>query len=133
MTDPRTILVVEDDLDISDTLRDVLGEAGYTVACSDNGQAALDYLRTHPAPGLILLDLMMPLMDGARFRGHQVQDPRLADIPVIVLTASRDSTRVNELAAAAWVKKPFNLEELLTLVRRFAEPDAALPARRSRR
>jgi len=85
------ILVVDDDRDIRDSLVEVLGEHGYPVIGAGNGVEALEILRTSaPPPSLILLDLMMPVMDGREFRERQLENPALADIPVIVISAYND-------------------------------------------
>ena len=109
-----TILLVEDDPDIQDAMRDVLSEEGFAVASADHGQAALDWLRAHPRPGAILLDLMMPVMDGWTFREQQMADPALASIPVVVISADRSArTKATAMQVKACLTKPVNLAELL--------------------
>src|SRR5262245_22499124 len=83
------ILIVDDDSDLRETIREVLDDEGYETAAAGNGAEALAWLREAPLPALILLDLMMPLMDGWRFREEQLKDDRIAAIPVIVMTAGR--------------------------------------------
>src|SRR5258706_12954853 len=83
----RTLLVVEDDADIRDALDGLLSTEGFRIAGCSNGREALDWLRTSPKPDLILLDLMMPVMDGWQFRVEQKQDPALATIPILALSA----------------------------------------------
>ena len=88
---PRRVLVVDDDPDIRAELAVALAERGWEVACAEDGLQALDYLRSGAVlPRVILLDLMMPVMDGNQFRQHQVGDPALSAIPVVVVTAGRD-------------------------------------------
>src|SRR6476619_7846857 len=82
------ILVVDDDSDIRDSLREVLEDEGYTVACVGNGREALEYLHRAPRPRVILRDLMMPVMDGWQFRREQKQDADIANIPLVVITAT---------------------------------------------
>src|SRR4051794_38724785 len=89
----RTILIVEDDAATRDALSIVLGDEGYTVVGVANGQEAIHHLHSAAPPNLILLDLMMPIMDGWQFRRAQVQDPRLDSIPVVVLSADGDLKR----------------------------------------
>src|SRR4051794_28574938 len=84
----KLILVVDDDPDLRDTLGQILEDEGYSVAAASNGREALAYLRERPAPSLILLDLMMPVMDGWQFRSEQRLDSVLAKIPVLVISAS---------------------------------------------
>src|SRR4051812_3823868 len=82
------VLVVDDDRAIRVTVQEILADEGYAVRAVENGREALEVLRTTEAlPGIILLDLRMPVMDGWSFRQQQKADPRLADIPVLVLSA----------------------------------------------
>jgi CheY-like chemotaxis protein len=105
---PRSVLVVDDDEDIREELRDALVEQGWQVTCVEDGAQALEYLRSGaPLPAVILLDLMMPVMDGHQFCEHQSSDPALAGIPVVVVTAGRDRPRA---PTAAVVRKPFRME-----------------------
>ena len=108
-----TILVVEDSVDLRETLAEILEEQGYTVRTAAHGQDAFDQLRTGPLPSLILLDLMMPVMDGWEFRRRQQEDARLRSIPVVVMSASADLSAVD---AAGHLRKPFELSELLGTV-----------------
>src|SRR5438045_1700164 len=80
------VLVVDDDDDIRESIISLLEDEGIGVAGANNGEAALSYLRASSPPTFILLDLMMPVMDGAEFRAEQVRDGRLAAIPVVVLS-----------------------------------------------
>ncbi|HKQ71254.1 MAG TPA: response regulator [Polyangiaceae bacterium] len=109
-----SILLVDDDRDVSEALSTVLIDEGYDVATAYNGHEALAYLKSHtPLPRLILLDVMMPVMDGYEFRIEQRRDPALADIPVLVLTAGSMGERIAELGVAAHLRKPIDLERLL--------------------
>jgi CheY-like chemotaxis protein len=116
---PGCIFIVDDDADLRETIREVLDDEGYPTAAAANGVEALAYLRSSPAPSLILLDLMMPLMDGWRFREEQLRDPRLADIPVIVMTAGRKVMESSALQDVPVISKPVRLETLLETVRRY--------------
>jgi CheY-like chemotaxis protein len=111
----KNILVVEDDTIIREAMKMVLEWEGYKVATAANGREALDRLRWTDPPGLILLDLMMPVMDGWQFLHDQKQDPALASIPVVVVTAAADATPRD---VAGRVQKPFQPEELLETLRR---------------
>jgi CheY-like chemotaxis protein len=112
------ILVVDDDQDIRDSLREVLEDEGYQVACVANGREALDYLKTaSPRPCVILLDLMMPVMDGWQFRREQKQDPAIADIPLVVITAT--GKRQVLIDAADLVMKPLDLNRLFETIERY--------------
>jgi CheY-like chemotaxis protein len=115
----KTILVVEDDADILNALILVLEDAGYTVAGAADGRQALDYLRGNLPPRLILLDLMMPVMDGWQFRREQEQDPALASIPVLVISAGGlTAQKAAALGAAGFLQKPVEVEALLDAIRR---------------
>src|SRR5687767_10216683 len=81
------VMVVDDDDEIRDALSGLLELEGYEVICASNGKEALDLLEVR-RPEVILLDLMMPVMDGWAFRARQKSDPRFADVPVVVLTAA---------------------------------------------
>ena len=112
------ILVVEDDPDVRDAMTAILESEGYEVVGAAEGHEALDRLRGGSPPCVILLDLMMPVMDGFEFRVQQLQDPELADIPVIVFSSGGDLHRkVSPLAADGWLAKPIDIPKLLELVR----------------
>jgi len=126
------VLVVDDDVDIRETIGMILEDEGYTVACACNGLEALQYLREHDAPNLILLDLMMPVMDGAEFCGHQRQDPRLAEIPVVIVSASGQAMQqAAVLNAKALISKPLALDTLLEKVEQCSVPAAPRAATES--
>ena len=84
---PRLLLVDDDDA-IRESLREALDDDGFEVVTAANGLEALERLRHSPRPSAILLDLMMPVMDGWEFRNTQLSDPSLRDIPVLVISAS---------------------------------------------
>jgi CheY-like chemotaxis protein len=108
--------VVDDDPDIIDALADVLTGAGYEVVSAGHGGEALEYLRKHAAPALILLDLFMPVMNGWEFLQQFEKDPALAPIPVIVISASREPwsyLRRKDLV----LRKPLQMDLLLAAVR----------------
>jgi CheY-like chemotaxis protein len=113
-----SVLVVEDDPDLREMMGEWLSTLGYRARLAKHGRDALDVLRTGLRPRVILLDLMMPVMDGWEFRRRQLQDPHLAAIPVIVTTAvPRSVTR--DLAAAAVVVKPCDFDRLTELIAAF--------------
>jgi CheY-like chemotaxis protein len=116
----QCILLVEDDLDVREATTEVLQDAGYKVASVSHGGEALEYLRSTPElPRVILLDLMMPIMDGWEFRHRQRSDPLLAGIPVVVLSADNAlEQKVSKLGASAWLPKPFEVDRLLETVGR---------------
>jgi CheY-like chemotaxis protein len=111
------ILIVEDDADLRDSLADLLQDEGYQVAGAANGREALSYLRRCPPPCIILLDLMMPVMNGWEFRDQQQQDPALSSIPVAIVTGVRNSAdQMAALNAVGYLQKPVDLSELLETV-----------------
>jgi DNA-binding response OmpR family regulator len=112
------VLIVEDDEDLRDMMAQFLLVEGFRPETVSNGQEALDYLRKGPTPSVILLDMMMPIMDGWEFRREQQRDPRVANVPVIVLSAL-DRSRVGDIGEAAFMKKPLDFDRLLDLVRRY--------------
>ena len=117
----RTVLVVEDDTDIRETLAQVLEDGHYRAIRASNGEVALAKLRdTASSPCVILLDVMMPVMDGREFLLRQQNDDALRQIPVVVLSAHADAARAaTQLNAAGFLKKPIDLAELLRTVEKF--------------
>jgi two-component system response regulator MprA len=126
----KTVLVVDDDRDIREAMADALEAEGYRVATASDGLDALRWLRSQPddasLASLILLDLMMPNMDGVAFRREQSLDRKLRSIPVVLLSADmsvREKARAIE--AAAYVMKPVELEVLLEVIQQHLSPGAA--------
>jgi CheY-like chemotaxis protein len=113
------ILIVDDDTDVREVLGDLLADEGYETRMCSNGRIALDLLRGGASPRLILLDLMMPVMDGWQFRAEQLRDAALRDIPVVVMTASRGIDK-DDLGGAEVLQKPVGLGEILEAVERNA-------------
>lgn len=112
---PRTVLVVEDDRDIRETLEDALRDEGFSVVLAANGQEALDALEGISPPFAIVLDILMPVMNGREFYDHLRQDPRFAAVPVLVSTSDPTSAP----AGVATMRKPVPLGTLLAKVRSF--------------
>jgi CheY-like chemotaxis protein len=112
---PVVILVVEDDQDIRESLAGLLEAHGYSVLSAANGVEAFMLLRSGHVPSVILLDLMMPLMDGYRFRTEQRKDPALAAIPVVVITAGAAS-RDGVPEGVVVIQKPLEPARLLAAV-----------------
>lgn len=113
-----TILVVDDDVDIRDTLRDALETGGYSTVTAENGRDALDKLATMKRPCLILLDLMMPVMDGLEFLTVGLTTQAIVGVPVVVITAY-DHLAARATESTAILKKPIDLDVLMTWVERF--------------
>ncbi|APR77315.1 response regulator [Minicystis rosea] len=113
------VLVVDDDDDIRQCLREVLADEGYRVETAVHGRQALDVLERGERPCLMLLDLMMPVMDGTELLAHVRADPDLAEIPVVIVSAANgpmpsDGVRV--------LRKPVALDDVLHEVERFCQP-----------
>jgi two-component system, chemotaxis family, chemotaxis protein CheY len=115
------VLVVDDDPDILEALSEILEAEGYAVARARNGHDALE--RLAPAPRLVLLDLMMPVMDGWEFaRRLRQRSDSASKVPIIVLSADRNvSAKAREIGAVGYLAKPFELGDLLHLIRHTLE------------
>src|SRR2546430_14719218 len=112
----KKILLVDDDAAIQESLLALLADEGYDVCATRDGQDALDILRAHP-PDLIILDLMMPVVDGWQFRTIQRADPNLSEIPVIVISADA-SAKARAIHADHYLRKPFSGDDLLLAIER---------------
>lgn len=116
-----SVLIVEDDVYISSSIRELLEDNDYEVFSAPNGQAALNLLKKSAPPSLILLDLMMPVMDGFEFRQKQLADPTLTDIPVVIMSADGHvEEKRARTAASDYLKKPVDIFTLLRTVEKFA-------------
>ncbi|MDI1437290.1 response regulator [Polyangium sorediatum] len=114
-----TILVVDDDPGVLEALETLLVDEGYRVVTACHGRAALSYLAEHEAPCVILLDMMMPIMDGYGFLAEQRQHPALSRIPVVVLTAGANSNRVRALCPTGFLSKPVDVDALLAFLEEY--------------
>ena len=118
MTKRKGILVVEDDEGIRETLKVMLEFEGYPVTVTSNGKEALDALKKIPEPGLILLDLMMPIMNGWECSEAIQQTPEWTGIPIVVLTAFADKGQILQNARSV-LKKPVEIDDLLRTVQNY--------------
>ncbi len=109
------VLVVDDESDIRLAVAEILSYEGFQVVSACDGAEALDKARTHH-PSVVLLDLMMPRMNGWEFRRAQQHDPEVSNIPVVVLSALGP----DGLEADGYVGKPFDMDDLVSAVRRYA-------------
>jgi CheY-like chemotaxis protein len=107
-------LIVDDNHDIRLSVEEILEGDGFSVRAASDGLQALEVLRAHGTAALVLLDMMMPVMDGETFRARQLAEPSLRTIPVIVMTAS--DCELGHLGLAAVLRKPFDPQTLLALV-----------------
>jgi len=112
------ILIVEDDTDLRELMIQLLTLEGFQSAAVANGREALRYLSAGDTPNVILLDLMMPVMDGWEFRRVQQADPVLSRVPTIVMTAVVQA-KMEDLKPTALLKKPLDFDRLLQLVREY--------------
>ena len=115
----KSVLIVDDDPDIAETIAFMLEDRGYHAETAANGREALRRLHEGPPPSLILLDLTMPVMDGRQFRRAQLAEAPLASIPVVVLTADASAAREAGVDATGWLVKPVALDTLLDTVVRY--------------
>jgi CheY-like chemotaxis protein len=115
------LLLVEDDNVIIEVLKELLEAEDYEVNCARNGADALNFLQSVPElPGLILLDLKMPVMNGFEFRVAQEQDGRIAGIPIVIMTAAEQiESKKMAIGAKNFIKKPFDFNVVLKAVQRY--------------
>ncbi len=118
----KTILIVDDDWSIREALRDLLADAGYQSAHARDGREALKYLHANAGSvSLILLDMMMPEVDGVQFLLRQQEDPVLTRIPVIMMTGNERLVRAGQfLGIREYIDKPFDINTLLAMVDRMS-------------
>ena len=116
------VLVVEDDEDVRDSIFDALTRKGYQVAVAENGQEALAVLAGRPHPCVVLLDLVMPVMDGWQFLSSVQLDPVLARIPVVVVSAHASTHP--PAGTSQLLRKPFDFHDLFQAVERHCGPPA---------
>lgn len=116
----KPVLILDDEEEILETLKMALEMFGFSVVTGVNGQEGLEALKTMDVPGLVILDLMMPVMNGIEFARHLRADPRYAKIPIIVISAfpekAKDIPDITEL-----MEKPMDLDLLLKMARRYCE------------
>jgi CheY-like chemotaxis protein len=117
----RTVLLVDDDADLRCAAARFLSAHGFTAAAAANGHEALDYLLLNEPPCCILLDLNMPVMDGAEFRRRQLANPALAPIPVVITTATEPLPDTPATRGLPILQKPFHLREMVHILRRLCE------------
>ncbi len=119
-----TLLVVDDDANVARSLSNLLEDEGYRVVAAENGRRGLDLVEAGLRPNAIILDLMMPVMDGWDFRAEQLKDPAIRDTPVIVLTATGFSRKTirEQFGRVECLLKPPSTDHLLDTLRRVCAP-----------
>lgn len=120
----KTILVVDDEFGIVDVLSELLEEEGYRVVTAANGQRALELI-AEERPNLVILDVMMPVLDGVAMLGKLRSDPAHRDLEVIVMSAAPPPRGHQELLShvSGFLRKPFDLQVLLKMVRPLLDSD----------
>ena len=113
----KTILVVDDEMMLTEILRDVLQDAGYRVVTAGDGREGLDSL-PKVRPDLVLCDVMMPIVDGRELCRVMRADPQYRSIPVVMMTAAPGSINPHECDYSALIGKPFDLDHVLTTIER---------------
>ncbi len=113
----KRILVIEDDTSIRELLVELLESEGYSVASAVNGLEGLKYLQSQANPDLILIDLMMPVMDGYSFRSEQLKNEKWASIPTVVMSAEANAKeKMKNFSITAFLSKPVELDTILKTV-----------------
>jgi CheY-like chemotaxis protein len=125
----RPVLLVEDDAELRDALADALADAGYLVSVASNGREGLEKVRSDPPPGVILLDLLMPVMNGWEFCDVMKSDPQTAQVPIVVMSGavSHDPESPYFIGAEDFIAKPINMSDLLAKLEKYLG-GAATPA-----
>jgi CheY-like chemotaxis protein len=120
----KTILLVDDEFALADTLKDFLEDEGYSAECAGNGKEALEIMAQHP-PDLVVSDMMMPIMDGYTMLNVMRANPSLKSIPVILTSSVRQQTVLSRdavLEFSGFLHKPFKLDAFLSLVTKLIGP-----------
>ena len=113
----QSVVVVEDDPDIREAICEMLEFEGYPVVAFENGKEALERLHESPNPGLIILDLMMPVMNGVQFLRARQSDETLAEIPCFVVSAVGKQKEIIREGAQGFLRKPVDAGAILDIVR----------------
>lgn len=113
----KKILLIEDDTHVREIIKDILESENHEVVAAENGKVAIDALEAmEVVPNLILADLMMPIMDGLKFREAQLKDPRFAPINFVLMTAATSFKVSREHGTFVFVSKPIKMEDLLKII-----------------
>src|SRR5262245_23002195 len=108
------VLVVDDDVEIRQALTDILEDENYSVRAAANGREALELVSRGPSPDVILLDVMMPVMDGWHFLSARLGHPRLIEVPIIIISAGTEAEReAKKVGVFEVAKKPLHVDDLI--------------------
>ncbi|HVT07725.1 MAG TPA: response regulator [Polyangia bacterium] len=118
VNDPRRLLLVEDDFTLRAHLAELLMQEGYYVGCAADGVEAVRRLQTEPLPDAILLDIVLPRMNGVAVRKAQLQSPSLRAIPTVAITSMQDRTPMEGLEFSAVFRKPVDFDLLMRTLNR---------------
>jgi CheY-like chemotaxis protein len=123
---PGRVLIIDDEPDVRELFQDILKGAGFDAVVAESGAEGLAVLRSDPQIRVVLLDLLMPEMDGWRFRHHQLSHPQFAAIPTVIVTGAPLASAAHEqLQAAAYLSKPVPREQLIGAVAKYCERSSA--------
>lgn len=122
------ILVVDDEFDIAEVIGSILRGDGYAVELVSNGREALEYLSSKPPPALVILDVMMPFVNGLEVLRHMKSTASLEHVPVILMSAVNPTVAQKDFGWSAFLRKPFNLDALTSLVEKHAGKPAVQAA-----
>lgn len=119
---PGRILIIDDEPDVRQLFQDILHDAGFEAVTCESGAEGLTLLRQDPRIRVILLDLLMPEMDGWRFRHHQLSHEKFAHIPTVIVTGAPLGAAAHEqLKAADYLSKPVSRDRLIAVVTRYCD------------
>jgi CheY-like chemotaxis protein len=119
------VLIVDDDEDIGETISLILGTRGYRTSVARDGAEALQLMQTQPLPEVVLLDMMMPGMNGEDFRAAQLKDARIADVPVVLMTGDgRAQEKAARLGVSRFLRKPIAINDLIEVIAAARKHDA---------
>jgi CheY-like chemotaxis protein len=115
-----SVLLVDDDDELREAIGELLRFEGFEVSAVRHGHEALEALRSRPLPRVIVLDLMMPVMNGEQFRTEQLGAPGLAGVPVVVMSAAYDGRkRAEAMGASDYFSKPIDFDAFVAALRRY--------------
>jgi DNA-binding response OmpR family regulator len=119
-TEPTYVLLIEDDIDIAEAIESVFQLENIRYQSMKDGQRALDYLNsTDQNPSLIIMDVMMPLLNGFEFRKKQLSNKKIANIPTIAMSATSDFEKIDAGHFNEFIKKPIDIDQFIDLIKKY--------------